>query len=93
MVYGKGGPYGSRTKRRVIPLSTRVQPLLEGHSALHETLIIKKRMIQYLVKQVAGRAAIARPVTPMCFGIPSVSARFRKASPCLRCNASWATTV
>lgn len=32
MVYGKGGPYGSESKRRVIPLSSRVQPLLEGTS-------------------------------------------------------------
>ncbi|MDA2937607.1 site-specific integrase, partial [Acidobacteria bacterium AH-259-A15] len=30
MVYGKGGPYGTRTKRRVIPLSPRTQPLSEG---------------------------------------------------------------
>ena len=28
MVYGKGGPYGAQTKRRIIPLSPRVQPLL-----------------------------------------------------------------
>ncbi|MEW6747712.1 MAG: site-specific integrase [Planctomycetota bacterium] len=35
-VYGKGGPYGSRSKRRIIPLSPRVQPLLEGHLSLHD---------------------------------------------------------
>ena len=34
MVYGKGGPYGTRSKRRVIPLTAGVQPLLEGHAAL-----------------------------------------------------------
>jgi len=30
MVYGKGGPYGTKSKRRVIPLTPRVQPLLRG---------------------------------------------------------------
>src|SRR6202158_1642775 len=34
MIYGKGGPYGTKSKRRVIPLTARVQPLLEGHFAL-----------------------------------------------------------
>lgn len=37
-VYGKEGPYCSSTKRRVIPLSPRIQPLIEGHFALHDTL-------------------------------------------------------
>ncbi len=37
MIYGKGGPYGSKSKRRIVPLTTRVQPLIEGHFALHET--------------------------------------------------------
>jgi integrase/recombinase XerD len=27
-IYGKGGPYGSQFKRRIIPLSARVQPLI-----------------------------------------------------------------
>jgi len=30
MIYGKGGPYGAKSKRRIIPLSPRVQPLIEG---------------------------------------------------------------
>ena len=34
-VYGKGGPYGSKSKRRIIPLSTRTRPLIEGHFSLH----------------------------------------------------------
>jgi integrase/recombinase XerD len=45
MIYGKGGPYGSQTKRRIIPLTARVQPLLEGHFAIHDTLGIGKRAI------------------------------------------------
>lgn len=38
MIYGKGGPYGTKSKRRVIPLAAREQPLLEGHFALHDEL-------------------------------------------------------
>jgi integrase/recombinase XerD len=64
MIYGKGGPYGSRTKRRIIPLSPRIQPLLEGHFALHDTVGMAPRTIQVLVKRVANRAHIRRPVTP-----------------------------
>ena len=36
MIYGKGGPYGSKSKRRIVPLTARVQPLIEGHFALHD---------------------------------------------------------
>jgi len=34
MIYGKGGPYGSKTKRRIIPLSPRVRTILEAHLSL-----------------------------------------------------------
>ena len=44
-VYGKGGPFGSRSKRRVLPLSRRVQALLEGHFAVHETLGVSVRSL------------------------------------------------
>jgi integrase/recombinase XerD len=64
MIYGKGGPYGKLSKRRVIPLSPRIQPLLEGHLGLHDKMQIGVRTIQRLVKQVANRAHIRRPVTP-----------------------------
>ncbi len=64
MVYGKGGPYGSKSKRRVIPLTDRVQPLIEGHFALHESLGIGARSIQLMVKKIANRAQISRPCTP-----------------------------
>jgi integrase/recombinase XerD len=64
MVYGKGRPYGSQTKRRVIPLSSRVQPLLEGHFALHDTLGLAPRTIQVLVKRIANRAHVSRPISP-----------------------------
>jgi integrase/recombinase XerD len=64
MIYGKGGPYGSRTKRRVVPLSSRVQALLEPHFALHQDLGMCSRTVQRLMKRVANRAAILRPVSP-----------------------------
>jgi integrase/recombinase XerD len=63
-IYGKGGPYGSKSKRRIMPLSSRVQPLIEGHFALHETLGIGARSIQLMLRRLANRAQIARPVTP-----------------------------
>ncbi len=64
MVYGKGGPYGKKSKRRVIPLPPRVQPLIEGHFSLHDSIGLKQRAIQYLVKRVANRAHISRPASP-----------------------------
>ena len=64
MVYGKGGPYGSKTKRRIIPLSPRVQSLLEGHLSLHDKMDLSARTVQRVVKRVASRARIARPVSP-----------------------------
>lgn len=56
MVYGKGGPYGSRTKRRVIPLSPRIQLLIEGHFALHESFGMSPTTIQRLLKRLADRS-------------------------------------
>jgi integrase/recombinase XerD len=64
MIYGKGGPYGTRSKRRIIPLSPRAQPLIEGHLALHEKFGMSARTIQRLIKSIANRASISRPVTP-----------------------------
>jgi integrase/recombinase XerD len=64
MIYGKGGPYGKLSKRRVIPLSPRVQAIIEGHLGLHDGLKIGVRTMQRMVKQVANRAHIRRPVTP-----------------------------
>ena len=63
-IYGKGGPYGKKTKRRVVPLSPRVRPLVEGHWSLHDSLGIKVRTIQRMVKALANRAQISRPLSP-----------------------------
>jgi len=64
MIYGKGGPYGTKSKRRIIPLSARIQPLIEGHLALHDRFGMSSRTIQRLIKSIANRASISRPVTP-----------------------------
>ena len=63
-IYGKGSPDGSRSKRRIIPLSARLQPLMAHHFALQETIGLMPRAMQLLVKRVAKRARISRPVTP-----------------------------
>ncbi len=42
----------------------RVQPLIEGHFALHDAFGMGDRTIQRIVKRVANRARISRPVSP-----------------------------
>jgi integrase/recombinase XerD len=64
MVYGKGGPYGSKSKRRIIPLTPRIEPLIEGHFSIHETLGVTPRTVQRMIKSIANRAHISRKVTP-----------------------------
>src|SRR3954451_8774803 len=64
MIYGKGGPYGKLSKRRVIPLSPRIQQLLEGHLGLHDRIGMGVRTIQRMVKEVANRAHIRRKGSP-----------------------------
>ena len=61
---GKGGPYGRRAKRRIIPLAARLQSLIAHHFALQDTIGLTPRAMQLLVKRVANRARISRPVTP-----------------------------
>jgi integrase/recombinase XerD len=63
-IYGKGGPYGSHSKRRIIPFSARLQPLIAHHFALHDSVGLTPRAMQLLVKRVANHARIGRPVTP-----------------------------
>jgi integrase/recombinase XerD len=63
-IYGKGGFYGKLSKRRIIPLATRVREIIEGHFSLNDNLGMSVRTIQRLVKQVANKARISRPVSP-----------------------------
>ena len=63
-VRGKGGPYGQKSKVRVVPMSRRVRALLEHHFALRKEFPVRKRRAQGLVKQVANRTGLTKNVTP-----------------------------
>jgi integrase/recombinase XerD len=61
---GKGGPYGKKTKVRVVPMSNRIRALLERYFALEKAFPVKKRRAQDIVKTVADRAKITKDVSP-----------------------------
>lgn len=63
-VQGKGGPHGKQSKMRVVPMSKRIQPLMEHYFAVHETWFVGKRQVQKIVKRLANRAKISQDVTP-----------------------------
>ena len=63
-VSGKGGPYGKKSKKCVIPMSKRVQTLLEHYFALHEKWPVGPRQVQKIVKAIANRARLIQAVTP-----------------------------
>ena len=63
-INGKGGPYGKKSKQRIVPLSKRIQALLEHYFAIHDGWFVGPRQAQKIVKQVANRAKIAQNVTP-----------------------------
>ena len=64
IVHGKGGPFGSQTKRRVVPLTARVRKLLEVQFVTHPNIGMTRRTAQRTVKKVAARAGITQLVTP-----------------------------
>jgi len=64
IIHGKGGPYGLKSKRRVIPLTARTLRLFEHHYALQNTLGVTSRTIQRITKRVADRAHIVRKLSP-----------------------------
>ena len=65
VIRGKGGPYGKKSKRRVVPVvARRSRALLEGHFALHDTLGLTIRTMHRLVRRVATRAGISRKTSP-----------------------------
>ena len=63
-VAGKGGPHGTRSKQRVVPLSPRVRTILEPYFALNDRWFVGARQAQKIVKRVANRAKLTRDVTP-----------------------------
>jgi len=64
VIYGKGGPYRKKTKRRIIPMTERVRRLMEYHFAENNNIGLGKRTIERTVKKVADKAGITKPVTP-----------------------------
>ena len=64
IIFGKGGIYGKKSKRRVLPMTERVRLLLERHFAFENELGTSTRTIQRLVKAVANRAGISKPTSP-----------------------------
>ena len=64
VVYGKGGIYGKKSKRRVVPMTERVRRVLENHFALENEVGMSVRKIQRIVRRVANHAGIAKPVSP-----------------------------
>ncbi len=64
VIYGKGGPYGKKTKRRIIPITERVRKLMEYHFAENNDIGVTKRTVARILKKVAGKAGIPKPVSP-----------------------------
>jgi integrase/recombinase XerD len=64
MIYGKDGIYGTKSKRRIIALTDRIRPLIDGHFAIHDTIGMTPRTIQRILKRLANKARINRPVSP-----------------------------
>ena len=64
VIYGKGGPYGKKSKRRVIPITDRVRTLLEHLFAIRNDVGMTPRTVQRMVKRLANRANITKPATP-----------------------------
>ena len=63
VIYGEGGPYGKKTKRRIIPMAERVYALLSAWFALQDKLGLTKRTLQWHITKIANRAGITKPVS------------------------------
>jgi integrase/recombinase XerD len=63
-IKGKGGPYGKKSRQRVVPMSPRVRALLEPYFALNSSWFVQSRQAQNIVKRVANRAKLSRQVSP-----------------------------
>lgn len=64
LITGKGGSYGKKSKKRIVPMSRRVQPLLEHYFAIHEEWFIGIRQVQKIVNNIANRAQLSQKITP-----------------------------
>jgi integrase/recombinase XerD len=64
VIYGKGGPYGKKTKRRIIPLTERAYTLISHYFSLQDSFGYTKRGLQKIVRRVAQRSGIIKKVSP-----------------------------
>ena len=55
-ITGKGGIHGKKSKKRVVPMSPRVQALLEHYFAINDKWPVGSRQVQKIVKEIANRA-------------------------------------
>jgi len=63
VICGKGGPYGKKTKRRIIPMTERVRRLMGRHFAENNAIGTTKRTVARIVKRGADKAVIPKPVS------------------------------
>lgn len=63
-VSGKGGIYGKKSKKRVVPMSKRIQTLLEHYFAINAKFPVGVRRVQKVVKEIANKAQLTKTVTP-----------------------------
>ena len=63
-ITGKGGIHGKKSKKRVVPMSPRVQALLEHYFAINDKWPVGLRQVQKIVKEIANRAKLTKAVTP-----------------------------
>lgn len=64
VIYDKGGPFGRKTKRRIIPMTNRVRRLMEYHFTENNGIGVTTRTVARIVKKVADKAGISKPVSP-----------------------------
>ena len=63
-ITGKGGFHGKKSKKRVVPISLRLQAILEPYFAINDKFPVGARQVQKIVKQIANRAKLTKSVTP-----------------------------
>ena len=63
-IKGKGGPFGTKSKARVVPMSPRVRTIFEPYFALNDSFPVGIRRVQKIVKELAYRARITSKVSP-----------------------------
>ena len=64
VIYGKGDRYGKKTKTRIIPMTERARKLIEYHFAENNSIGVTKRTVARILKKVADKAGISKPVSP-----------------------------